>query len=128
MNLYIVGNGFDLELGCDTSYKSFLDSIEFKLLCDKGSSNQIAKHIEDVYKKEIPSLWVDLEIALGKYANEFGKEGENEFIESLDGLKLRLKSYLLRQMSKYTNKESRRADSFLNLIADDLSKKRNVML
>ena len=30
MNLYIIGNGFDLDLGLQTSYNSFIQSEDFK--------------------------------------------------------------------------------------------------
>jgi len=128
MNLYIIGNGFDLELGYNTSYGSFVDSIEFKGMCNDGSSNELAKYIHHVFKKENHSLWVDLEEALGVYANEFSKEDEDEFIQSLNDLKFRLKNYLQRQKSNKSNQESTRAFSFLKLIANDLNKNRKAVI
>jgi hypothetical protein len=128
MNLYIIGNGFDLDLGYDTSYKSFIESVEFKGLCNEQSNNQLAKHINHVFKEENHSLWVDLEETLGVYANEFSKEDEYEFILSLNDLKFRLKNYLQRQKSNKPNQESTRAFSFLKLIEDDLNKNRKAVI
>lgn len=61
MNLYIIGNGFDLDLGFDTSYRSFISSKQFKSLIANNSNNMLAKHIDKVFNDE-KSLWVDLEL------------------------------------------------------------------
>jgi hypothetical protein len=68
--LYILGNGFDLNLGMKTSYKDFYDyynNIESK----KESVNELKKNISNNYKN-----WSDLELALGQYTEAL----KNDFV------------------------------------------------
>jgi Bacteriophage abortive infection AbiH len=127
MNIYILGNGFDLDLGFDTSYSSFIKSNQFKRLCSNSSNNQLAKHIEKEFNNN-NALWLDLETTIGTYANEFSKDKQDDLNHYLEELKLMLKTYLARQETINNNQESSRAFSFLRYIADDLQKNRNVTL
>lgn len=122
MNIYILGNGFDLDLGFDTSYSSFIKSNQFKRLCSNSSNNQLAKHIEKEFNNN-NALWLDLETTIGTYANEFSKDKQDDLNHYLEELKLMLKTYLARQETINNNQESSRAFSFLRYIADDLQKK-----
>lgn len=127
MNIYILGNGFDLDLGLDTSYSSFINSNEFKRLCSNSSNNHLAKHIEKEFNNN-NALWLDLETTIGSYANEFSKDKRDDLNNYLDELKLMLKTYIARQETTKKNQESSRAFSFLRHIADDLIKNINVTL
>lgn len=55
----IIGNGFDLNLGLETSYRDFLNSGEFQILLEK--ENVLAVHLN---KKSEIELWIDLELEL----------------------------------------------------------------
>ena len=68
MKLYLIGNGFDIDLGYNTSYKSFINSQEFSKLIQNNSANRLAKFIYSNYQTD--TNWVDIEIIIGKYANE----------------------------------------------------------
>ena len=62
MNTYIIGNGFDLCLGINTSYSNYYKSKYFRELTH---SSPIAKYIQELnYNRE---LWVDFEEALKSY-------------------------------------------------------------
>ena len=57
MNItFLIGNGFDLNLGLKTDYKSFYSYYKMR------SKSNIAKSIDSEYE-----LWSDLEKGLGEY-------------------------------------------------------------
>lgn len=92
MNLTIIyGNGFDKNLGLNTTYPDF-----YKWLSDnqKRDSDEIYCNI-----KEKPDNWSDLELALGKYTfdNEIHPE---KFEESYENLIEDLNEYLLLEQEK----------------------------
>lgn len=84
--LFIIGNGFDINLGLLTSYRDFYKHY----MAIKSSSevvNQIKKHISS----DIDS-WSDLEIELGKYTSQV--ENHNDFIEIHEDIGDNLAEYL----------------------------------
>lgn len=99
--LLIVGNGFDLNFGLKTSYRNFLDSNEFHIIED----NNLSKYIK---AKEYLQNWVDVEVELSNYCQDFYRPGSVIGMEigSMDphsvirqdyqALKENLKSYLRR--------------------------------
>lgn len=73
-SILIVGNGFDLNLGYNTSYSHYLDSPYFK---DLLSDNLLAIYL---YKCLKESKWVDIEKELYKYSiGLFNKTTEGQF-------------------------------------------------
>jgi len=56
---YIIGNGLDLSIGLDTSYRNFYDYVRANNLHPK---NKIYEAIQND-----PETWADFEIALGRY-------------------------------------------------------------
>ena len=62
MNTYIIGNGFDLCLGINTSYFNYYKSNYFRNLIH---SSPIAKYINELNNKR--EMWVDFEEALKSY-------------------------------------------------------------
>lgn len=92
MNLTIIyGNGFDKNLGLNTTYPDF-----YKWLSDnqKRDSDEIYCNI-----KEKPDNWSDLELALGKYT--FDNEIHTaKFEESYENLIEDLNEYLLLEQEK----------------------------
>lgn len=61
-NVLVVGNGFDINLGLKTSYSDYLESNEFKNLCN---NNNLAKYLMTCSKI---LKWVDIENELGNYS------------------------------------------------------------
>lgn len=85
--LYLIGNGFDLNLNLKTSYKDFYNFILEK-------NNQKDLDIVAKFKNEVnnePTNWSDLEFELGKFTAEI------DSIEDADNLH----DYLIDQLSSY---------------------------
>ncbi|MDD1443484.1 bacteriophage abortive infection AbiH family protein [Dolichospermum sp. ST_sed3] len=84
--LFLIGNGFDLNLGMATRYKDF-----YKFYKNVESQSSIIESL----KKEIGGNienWSDLEFELGKYTKNL--KSENEFTEIYEDLCDRLAEYL----------------------------------
>ena len=76
MNIvYLIGNGFDLNLGLKTSYKDFYE----KHYCLEKSPNDNIEKLKKEIKGNIDS-WSDLEIALGKHTEKINTSIEFEEI------------------------------------------------
>lgn len=58
---YIIGNGFDLNLGLKTRYQDFYDYY-----MTKTSPNSQVELLKDTIKQDGYELWSDLEIGLGR--------------------------------------------------------------
>lgn len=101
MNItFLIGNGFDRNLGLDTQYSDF--TKHYKSL--KPASENIRKfqeHIDD--DKE---LWFDAEIAIGKYTGHFA-EGEAEaYSECHTDFCVQLSEYLKEQEKRINYEKS----------------------
>lgn len=121
MNLYIIGNGFDLDLGLQTSYYSFIKSKEFESLLVKSSSNLLASHIKNKFNNE-NDQWRDLEIMLGNYVNEFCQDHPDDLKKQFDELKRELKNYLNKQIENLSFEKRINSRSFklLNIIFEGI--------
>lgn len=64
---FLIGNGFDLNLGLDTRYTDFLKDY---LKDDPRDSDEIKAFKEDIKKKETENLWSDAELAFGRYTDD----------------------------------------------------------
>lgn len=106
--LYIIGNGFDLNLGLKTSYKDFYDYY-ISISSDKSSVNDLKKNISSNYKN-----WADLELALGQYTGEI--KTINEFDEVFEDIGEQLAEYLKKEESKFDLSSINREKFFANLV------------
>ncbi|MBQ3197208.1 MAG: bacteriophage abortive infection AbiH family protein [Alistipes sp.] len=69
--LYLIGNGFDLNLGLKTSYKDFLNYYKaLKMDHQKDSILRFISYIEDKKLLGDPN-WSDIEIQMGQYTETF---------------------------------------------------------
>ena len=97
MNIvFLIGNGFDLNLDLETRYRNFYDYY----IALPSKNPTIEK-----FKKELSENldnWADLELELGKYANKFGIENENDFVELLYDIQDALADYLDKQDVAFT--------------------------
>ncbi|WP_352258111.1 bacteriophage abortive infection AbiH family protein [Psychrobacter sp. TB55-MNA-CIBAN-0194] len=85
--LFILGNGFDINLGLKTRYQDFYD------VYSKNHSNyDSVMKLKDHIGKNTDGYWSDLELALGDYTNAF--KCTEDFDEVTDDIKLSLSSYL----------------------------------
>lgn len=66
--LLITGNGFDMDLGLETSYKRFIESDEWELMrCRRKKENSSPSLIDFIEKKFKLEGWADLESAMLEY-------------------------------------------------------------
>jgi hypothetical protein len=87
MEVYLIGNGFDLDLGIDSSYDSYYKSKSFLDLCEVSP---LATHIKVLNDKNNKENWVDFEEAIKSYCmNVLGNEYamDNERIIKLHNLR-----------------------------------------
>lgn len=94
--LFILGNGFDINLGLKTRYQDFYDTYS-KSHNDNDAIMRLKKHIG----KNTDGYWSDLELALGEYTNEF--KCIEDFDEVVDDIKSSLSSYLEKVETDFSN-------------------------
>lgn len=98
--LYLIGNGFDLNLGLPTRYSDFLEYYFKHTPLNHKATSQESRRIQeykDLFKKTIENnagdhQWKDLEIALGIFASQF--KNPEHFIEFYTDINLSLINYL----------------------------------
>ena len=67
MNIvYLIGNGFDRNLGLKTSYQDF-----YRFYKTQVSNNENVQKVKEMISSQQSDLWSDLEIALGQISKEF---------------------------------------------------------
>lgn len=110
--ILIIGNGFDVNLGLNTSYTSFLSSDQFNGLLK--SNNNLAKYLQ---AKQDAQLWVDVEHELKNYAS--GVSGESALFDE----------YLISQAYKIDgNSSAYKREVFWGIYSKDLLTERRLSL
>ena len=103
MNItFLIGNGFDLNLGLKTRYTDFL---EHYLPDNSDDSDEIKAFKEDVRQKEAQCasgserLWANAELAFGRYTDDMVKQGKTaaSFSECCIDFCTKLANYLHNQ-------------------------------
>lgn len=106
--LFIIGNGFDLNLGLDTRYSDFYK--HFDLLpttrnnkAISGFKEGINRYLTQVSKKTIKEKgdeinWSDLELAMGQYCKEIQTEDFDDFYFEINE---KFRNYLLIQDNQF---------------------------
>ena len=90
--LHLIGNGFDLNLGLETSYLNFYLHYILKDV-DKEHIKQLIKDIASyIHKEPSETQWSDLEIGLGDYTKQI--KSEDEFLEIYQDINLELKQFI----------------------------------
>jgi hypothetical protein len=87
MEVYLIGNGFDLDIGIDSSYSTYYRSKYFIDLCTKSP---IASYIKGLIEKDYKENWVDFEEAIKLYCiNVLGNESamDNERFIKIQNLR-----------------------------------------
>ena len=89
MNItFLIGNGFDLNLGLNTRYRQFYDYY-----LKQDSKNDTVRHFKENLSEHIED-WADLEIVLGDYAKNFFSNQAYDYIELLDDIQDALADYI----------------------------------
>lgn len=84
---YIIGNGFDLNLGLNTRYQNFYDYY-----MKMPSPNSQVELLKDTIKQDGYELWSDLEIGLGEISAKY--ETSDDFMAALTDISDHLRKYI----------------------------------
>lgn len=87
---FLIGNGFDLNIGLNTGYQDF-----YKYYIENNKDDMLAKDINKNYAN-----WSDLELGLGKYTEKVPAVKEEKFWLSEQNLENSLVDYLTEEMNK----------------------------
>lgn len=90
--VFLIGNGFDINLDLKTSYRDFYNYYLNKI-SESDTIIKFKRYLKDSINKEIED-WADLEILLGKYSNELDESQDKEYIEVLNDIHQSLRDYI----------------------------------
>ncbi len=104
MNItFLIGNGFDVSMGIESSYSKF-----YEWYCEKksivGYINEFRENIQKDVARNIPDeekTWADFEIGLGKYTTNFSKKTVEQFLYCLEDAQENIVEYLKLQEEKF---------------------------
>lgn len=72
-NLLIAGNGFDMDLGLETSYNKFVESDEWNIMRDRRKRDYPGFSLIDYIENEHNQRWFDIEKAMLNYVLSINK-------------------------------------------------------
>lgn len=106
--LYIIGNGFDINLGLKTGYQDF-----YNYYIEQQSSDDVIVKLKEHMTAHLYTTWADLEMGLGLYTKEVGSWRDMEII--CHDLSINMRKYLSQIQKGFmvTEDERRRMVSFL---------------
>lgn len=100
MNItFLVGNGFDIAAGIDTSYRGFY-TWYCKQPSDSPSVERLKKEIQEDIKQGGEN-WSDFEMGLGRYTSKFKRETVEDFFECYEDAHEKIIQYLDGQSQKF---------------------------
>jgi len=105
--VFLIGNGFDINLGMKTRYADFYSSYH-----KKKSESELIDGLKSTMRSDYPN-WVDLELALGQYTENISSI--EEFDEIYEDICNSLADYLNDEEAKFNFDSIDRA-KFLNYI------------
>lgn len=97
--VYLIGNGFDLNLGLKTRFTDF-----YKYYLAQESANQTIKDFKKALDENI-NKWADLELVLGDYAQNFTKDTADDFRGLLIDIQNHLAEYIQLQQTEFSISE-----------------------
>ena len=106
--LFLIGNGFDLNLGMNTRYSDFYEY--YKAI---NSSNPKILNLKNEFSSDIQN-WADLELALGLYSKNW--ENLEDFDEVFEDVKDKLADFLFEEEKKFESKKLNKDKFFEYLI------------
>ena len=106
---FLVGNGFDIAAGLNTSYSGFYEWYKDQQPRTENENEAIKafkKEIDDYMSIKDPearkkSRWADFEVGLGKYTAKFTKDTAEDFIELYEDVHEGIITYLENERKKY---------------------------
>lgn len=88
MNItYIIGNGFDLNLGLPTRYDDF-----YEYYVNEPSANPNVELLKQAITDKKDTLWSDLELGLGAISSRYTER--DDFMEALEDVSEHLRTYI----------------------------------
>ena len=102
MNItYLIGNGFDLYLGMNTSPKEFLSDIIEKNSSGSDAAAELAKFIET----EGVDTWADFEMQLGNHSSHFNNSSQDidRYLKQVEALETNLAEWLKKEDGKISD-------------------------
>ncbi len=97
MNItFLIGNGFDLQLGLKTHYKDFLKWY----IAQPTDDAEIASFKENIKDKK-GEWWSDAELAMGQYVENYTDDSLSIYFKCIRDFKLKLWEYLKRENARY---------------------------
>ena len=120
--LYLVGNGFDINLNMATKYSQFYDYYS-KL----PSKNHIIANLKENIAKE--GFWSDLEIGLGKHTSNL--KNQVELDEVFDDIQSNLSEYIKNEEANFLLREFEKDKFIKDLLSPEthlLPKEKNTIL
>lgn len=111
--LYLIGNGFDLAQGLQTSYQHFYEYL--KTQTAKNSVSELM--LKEIQGPDKP-LWSDMELALGIFTQKVTDKSllEDFYYDLCD----KLKTYLISQDESYTPKDEIKDKYIKDLVRPDM--------
>lgn len=103
--VWIIGNGFDLNLPLQTSYEDFYKQC-YSLLGDSEAVSQRNKLNNTIKRCGDPKLWSDLELLIGKSTVDF--DSVDEHYKCFQRMRRELEGHLVAQQERFDpNRQSR---------------------
>lgn len=100
MNItFLIGNGFDIASGTDTSYKTFC-----KWYCEQLTDKEHIKKFKNDIKNDIENGgkdWADFEIGLGQYTKNFTIDNISEFIDCYEDAHEKIIKFIEKQKAEF---------------------------
>lgn len=113
---FLVGNGFDIAAGVDTSYGAF-----YNWYCVKKSNIEHIKKFRQEIRNDVKnggSNWADFEIGLGQYTKNFTPSTVNEFFDCYEDAHEHIVQFLEEQKAK--NKNESLSEDQIDAFTDNL--------
>lgn len=99
MNItFLVGNGFDIAAGANTSYRGF-----YEWYCEQPDERLHIQKFKEAIQQDIANggeNWSDFELGLGQYTDHFTPENIDEFWDCYDDAQEKLVKYLKQEEDK----------------------------
>ncbi len=102
---YILGNGFDLQLGIHTRYSHFLD---WYVLPSRSDNDNIREFKSYLRKSENRTLWSDAEAGMGAHLGSFGAGRLGDYNERVADFETRMIEYLEEEQAKCSYRDVER--------------------
>jgi len=113
MNIvFLIGNGFDLNIGLDTSYPKFYEWYD--KISSSNESIRSFKQALNEEKNNNQKLWKDLELFIGEKSSLYNNPAD--YIDTIEDVINKLREFILIQDNRFDNCK----DEAVNILKNDL--------